>query len=109
MPFDEHLSARLRTALHGVSAVTEKKMFGGIAFMVDGHMCCGVEKDDLMVRVGPDAYDECLALPGVREMDFTGRPLRGFVYVSQDVILTEDALQEWVARGLSFVRSLPPK
>ena len=109
MPFDEQVAERLRSALKGVPGVEEKKMFGGIAFMVDGHMCCGVVKEDLMVRVGPDEYEACLELPFAREMDFTGKPLRGFVYVGREGFESAEVLQEWVERGLAFVSTLPPK
>ena len=109
MPYDEPLADLLREALRGVPGVKEKRMFGGIAFMVHGHMCCGVVKDRLMIRVGPDRYEACLELPGASVMDFTGKPLRGFVYVSEEGFSTASSLQEWVERGLDFVVSLPPK
>jgi TfoX/Sxy family transcriptional regulator of competence genes len=109
VPFDQEISARVREALQGVNGVEEKKMFGGLAFMVRGNMCCGVVGDELMVRVGPEQYDSSLTLPGAREMDFTGKPLRGFVFVSQDALATSAALQAWVERGLSFVSTLPSK
>ncbi len=109
MPYDEEVAGRLRAALGGVWAVEEKRMFGGLAFMVGGHMCCGVVGDQLMVRVGPERYEECLALAGASEMDFTGKPLRGFVYVAAESFLTGTSLQEWVERGLSYVSTLPPR
>ena len=109
MPFSEALASRLRTALQGIPGIVEKKMFGGLAFMVEGHMCCGVINDELMVRVGPDNYSACLELPGAREMDFTGKPLRGFIYVSEEGFSTASALQAWVERALAFVGTLPPK
>jgi hypothetical protein len=84
-------------------------MFGGIAFMVSGHMCCGVLGEELMVRVGPEAYDEALKQPQARALDFTGRPMRGMIYVSTAGVDSDQGLGEWVARGLSFVNSLPPK
>lgn len=109
MPFDENVAERLREAFRRIPGAQEKRMFGGLAIMVGGHMCCGVIGDELMVRVGSEAYDEALSLPGVREMDFTGKPLRGFVYVAADAFETAASLQEWVERGLAFVRTLPPK
>lgn len=109
MPFSEAVASRLRTAIQGIPGVVEKKMFGGLAFMVEGHMCCGVVNDELMVRVGPDNYSACLELQGAREMDFTGKPLRGFIYVSEEGFSTASALQGWVERSLAFVGTLPPK
>ena len=109
MPYDEVLADRLRERLQACSDVVEKRMFGGLAFMVGGHMCCGVTRDDLMVRVGPDDYGAALDEPHVREMDFTGRPLRGFVYVSPEGIDLDRDLDGWVARAVRFASSLPRK
>ena len=81
MAYDEKLADRVREVLQRRRGVSEKKMFGGLAFLVNGHMACGVQGDDLMVRVGPDAYDAALKKAGTRPMDFTGRPLKGMVYV----------------------------
>lgn len=109
MAYDEVVAHRIRAALAAQSGVTEKKMFGGLAFMVSGHMCCGIGKGDLMVRVGPDRYEEALAQPHAREMDFTGRPMKGMVYVDAAGYERDEDLQAWVDRGLAFVTSLPPK
>ena len=109
MPYDEGVAERLRQQYATVSHVTEKKMFGGIAFMVAGHMSCGVVKDLLMVRVGPERYEEALARPHAREMDFTRKPLKGFVYVDPPGFEADADLNEWVAMSLAFVESLPPK
>ena len=109
MAWDEGLAGRVRAAMAGCGAVVEKRMFGGLTFMLDGHMCCGVAGGELMVRVGPRDYEEALAEPHAREMDFTGKPLRGFVYVGADGLEGEEALQAWIERGVGFVRSLPPK
>jgi len=84
-------------------------MFGGVAFLVRGNMCCGVVGNDLMVRVGADGYKDALARPHVREMDFTGRPLKGMVYVSAIGVRTAKQLQSWVDRGAQFAKSLPAK
>jgi hypothetical protein len=84
-------------------------MFGGIAFMLHGNMCCGVVKDTLMVRVGPEQYAKALAEPHARPMDFTGRPLNGFVYVGPAGYKTEAALRQWLKRATNFVASLPAK
>lgn len=81
MPFDEGMAKRLREIFEGRDDVVEKKMFGGIAFMHENIMCCGIVTDTLMARVGPDNYQSTLARPHAREMDFTGKALKGFVYV----------------------------
>lgn len=109
MAYNEELAASVRDALadSGVAAV-ERKMFGGLAFMVRGHMTVGILGDELMVRVGPDAYEEALALPGARPMDFTGKPMTGMVFVAA-AGLDEPGLEDWVERGLAFTGSLPPK
>lgn len=109
MAYDEGLAQCVRQVLGERPELEEKKMFGGLAFLIDGNMACGIAGDDLMVRVGPEAYDEALTLPGAREMDFTGRPLTGFVYVAADAVADDAALTEWVERGLSVAASLPPK
>jgi hypothetical protein len=84
-------------------------MFGGLAFLIDGNMCIGIVGDDLMVRVGSDAYEGALAQPHAREMDFTGRPMRGIVYVGTKGTASKQALEKWIDRGLDFAGSLPPK
>ena len=109
MPYSETLAQRIRTVLAGQAGTVEKKMFGGVTFMVTGNMCCGVIKDDLMVRVGPDRHDESMALPYARPMDFTHRPMKGMVYVDPDGVVADAALEEWVHRGLEFALSLPSK
>jgi TfoX/Sxy family transcriptional regulator of competence genes len=109
MAYDEGLAQRIRGVFTDREDVIEKKMFGGLAFMVRGHMCCGVSGDDLMLRVGPDQYNEALAQPHARPMDFTGRPMKGFVYVDQAGLDSDDDLEAWIGRGLTFVLALPPK
>ncbi len=109
MAYDEDVANRVREALAKQDGVDEKKMFGGLAFMVRGHMCCGAMGDEMMVRVGPDQYEECLAHPHARKMDFTGKPMRGMIYVSPEGIAGDDDLAAWVGRGLAFVSTLPPK
>lgn len=110
MAYSEALAERVREALvpRG-DAVTEIKMFGGLCFTLQGNMCVGVVGDDLMVRVGPDDYDGALNRPHVREMDFTGKPMRGLVYVGPDGVSDDDDLESWVRWGVSFASSLPPK
>jgi hypothetical protein len=84
-------------------------MFGGIAFMTAGNMACGILADELMVRVGPSAYEDALSRPHARLMDFTGRPMTGMVMVGREGMATTDDLAAWVQAGLSFAESLPPK
>jgi hypothetical protein len=111
--YDEMLAARVRNVLAadpdvGDKAV-EKKMFGGLAFMVRGHMCCGITGENLMVRLGEAQELESLAEPHVRPMDFTGRPLKGFVYVEPEGTRSTKDLSKWVSRSIRHVASLPPK
>ncbi len=109
MAYDETLAERIRQALTGTRGVTERRMFGGICFMLGGNMTCGLVGDTLMLRVGPEAYESCLALPHVREMDFTGRPLRGYIYVAPAGLKTDRNLASWLDRALRFARTLPVK
>ena len=109
MGYDERLAARVRDVLGGRPDVVEKKMFGGLCFMVNGGMCCGLTSTALMVRVGPDEYEGALAQPHARPMDFTGRPLAGMVYVDPVGYRTDAALTKWVQRGLDYVATLPAK
>jgi len=108
MAIDEGLAARIREAL-GTARITEKKMFGGIAFMSRGHMFAGIAKEALMVRVGPEAYAASLKRPHAREMDFTGRPMKGYVFVDPPGFEADADLAHWVNAGLSFVATLPAK
>jgi TfoX/Sxy family transcriptional regulator of competence genes len=107
--YDEALAARVRGILSRRTDVVEKKMFGGLCFLVGGHMCCGLASADLMVRVGPAQYEDALARPYARPMDFTGRPLAGMVYVAPAGLRSIAALTKWVELGVRFVSSLPAK
>jgi TfoX/Sxy family transcriptional regulator of competence genes len=110
MAYDESLAGRIRDVLADRGdRVREQKMFGGIAFMVDGHMSVGVVSDELMARVGPDGEDDALAQPHARTMDFTGRPMTGFIQVAAAAVATEDDVRAWVDRALAFTTTLPPK
>lgn len=109
MSYDQTLAERIRKVLKLRSGVTEKKMFGGLAFLLDGSMFCGIVKDELMVRVGPAHYDEALAEPHVRPMDFTGRPAKGYVFVGPPGLGSDSALEMWISRGADFVSGLPAK
>jgi TfoX/Sxy family transcriptional regulator of competence genes len=108
MAYDDGLAARIRAVLPAGEPVTERQMFGGHAFMLGGHMICGVVKDTLMVRLGPEAADRALEQPHVRPMDFTGRPLTGMVFV-EPAGLADTALQRWVRDAADHARGLPPK
>ena len=108
MAYDERLAARVREVLSPEPGLTERKMFGGLAFMLDGHMSCGIVGDELMLRLGVDGAEDALERDHVRPMDFTGRPMTGMVFVSADG-LRGDALRDWVEGAAAFVRTLPPK
>jgi hypothetical protein len=109
MAYDEGLAERVRDllALHG--DVTERKMFGGIAWMVSGNMACGVLGDELIVRLGEEEGERALAEPHVREFDFTGRPMRNIVCVGPEATSEGKDLAAWVEAGVGFAGSLPPK
>ena len=109
MAYDEDLAERVRAELGGVKRTSERQMFGGIAFMVAGNMAVGIVGDDLMVRVGADLHHDALTRPHVREMDFTGRPSKGMVYVGPDGLRADDDLSMWVRLGVAYATSLPPK
>ncbi len=109
MAFDEGLAERLREVFFDDPDVTEKKMFGGLAFMLRGHMCCGIIKETLMARVGPDQYQAALKRPHTREMDFTGRAMKGFVFVDPEGFEDDNILRDWVSLCENFVNGLPPK
>ena len=109
MPYSEDLEMRIRVALSGLPDLTAKKMFGGIGFLVKGNMACGVSKDDLIVRVGPEHYEEALTMPHTRVFDMTGRPMKGWIVVEADGYASDEDLRMWVERGVEFALSLPPK
>jgi TfoX/Sxy family transcriptional regulator of competence genes len=109
MAYDEQLAERIREALTDEPGITERLMFGGIAFMLNGNMTAGIVKDDLMVRVGADAYEDVLDLPHARVMDFNGRPLKGMVFVDKEGLVSDADLSAWLDYGLVFTRSLPAK
>ena len=107
MAYDADLAERVRAVIG--TTFDERKMFGGLAFMVGGNMCCGIVGDELMVRVGPDEFAAALARPHAREMDFTGRPMKGMVYVVPQGVKDKRSLAAWVKRGVDYASSLPPK
>jgi hypothetical protein len=110
MPFDEALAKRVRAHLRRTDSLIEKRMFGGLAFMVNGHMCCGVVGQILVVRTGPDEFEAALSQTHARPMDITGRPMRGFVYVDPPGYGSTGDLKNWIQRGprsgSSFRRSV---
>ncbi len=107
MAYNEALAARVRGMLIGDFSVEEKKMFGGLTFMVNGQMCCGVLKDDLIVKFDPAENDGALAQVGARPFDFSGRPMPGMVYVANSALGQDAALKQWVERGLAYLRAHP--
>ena len=109
MAYDESLARRIRASLHDTKGITERNMFGGVAFMFQGHMVLGVSGNELMARVGPENYDRSLAMKGAREMDFTGKPMRGYVFVSPQALESTADLKRWVKLCAGFVATLPPK
>ena len=109
MAYDEALAERVRALIGDDPRLSERKMFGGLCLMVDGNMCVGIVGDELMVRVGPDGYADALAQPHAREMDFTGKPMKGMVFVDATGIAKHPDLERWVDRGMDFAGSLPPK
>jgi hypothetical protein len=109
MTYDDGLAHRIRETLGDRPGLTEREMFGGLAFMLHGNMVCGVLDDALMARVGPDAYDHALDEPHARPRDFTGRPMRGLVFVDPPGPISDEAFQTWLGRCLDFAESLPAK
>jgi len=109
LAYDETLAARIRGALAPRDDIDERKMFGGLAFLMRGNMCCGVVGDTLMLRLGNEGAAQALAEPHTRPMDFTGRPLKSMVYVGPAGIAADADLKSWVGRAVAFADSLPPK
>ncbi len=110
MAYDESLAQRVSELLVEVPDFEEKKLFGGIGYLIHGNMACGVIEDDLIVRVGAEAYNNMLAQPHTRPFDFTGRPMKGWVMVNFNGLEeTVEALKVWVQRGVEFAATLPAK
>jgi TfoX/Sxy family transcriptional regulator of competence genes len=109
MAYDEAFADRVRTALNGHGSLSERKMFGGLCFMLNGNMCAGVQDKGLMLRVGPGRFEAALARPGARPMDFTGRAMKGFLYVDREACETDAELESWLGEAAGFVETLPPK
>ena len=108
MAFDDQLAQRVRDVLAEVPDVSERRMFGGLAFVVGGHIACGIVASDLMLRLGEAGADAALDRPHVRPMDFTGRPMNGMVFIDPEG-LRGDALRQWVDTAADYARGLPPK
>ncbi|MDZ7767142.1 MAG: TfoX/Sxy family protein [Melioribacteraceae bacterium] len=109
MAHNELLEIRLRDLFSDVKGSSEKKMFGGIAFFINGNMSCGVHKDHLIVRVGPEKYEKALSDPVAKEFDITGRPMNGWIMIAASVLTPDEVFKKWVSLGLEFAESLPKK
>ena len=109
MPYDEQLADRVRDVLAPRVGLSERKMFGGLAFMINGNMACGVIGTELMIRLDYEEAERALAEEHTRPMDFTGKPLRGMVYVSAEGIAGDEQLASWAEAGADHAASLPPK
>ena len=109
MAYDEKLATRVREVLKRRRGVTERQMFGGLAFLLNGNMCCGVIKKNLVLRLGARGAGRALSQPHAREMDFTGRALKTMVYVGPAGYRTEKDLRRWLKQAADYVKSLPVK
>ena len=109
MAYDEGLAERIRTELADRTDITEKAMFGGLSFLLSGNMSVGVIKDELIVRADPDHYETLVEQPHARPMDFTGRPMRGWLFIAPEGLSEDTELRAWVQHAVTFAASLPPK
>lgn len=109
MAYDEKLAERIRAMLKGTRGLTEKKMFGGVGFMVNGNMACGVNKQDMIVRLSDADSEAALKRAHVKPFDMSGRPMKGWIVVEPQGVSTDKALQTWVDRSVAFAGTLPPK
>lgn len=109
MAYDQVLAQRIRSALQDVPGVQEKKMFGGVGFILQGNMACGVNGNNMIVRVGPEHHQQALALPHTRVFDMTGRPMSGWIVVEPGGLVEDAALHQWVLQGVAFAKTLPAK
>jgi TfoX/Sxy family transcriptional regulator of competence genes len=109
MAYNLELAERMRTVITGLATTTEKKMFGGVAFLINGNMACGVHGNGMIVRVGEAAYAGAKAQPHIHDFEMTGRPMKGWVVVSPPGCQAEDDLRRWVTAGIDFAAGLPPK
>ena len=109
MAYDERLAGRIRGQMASVQGFVEKRMFGGIGFLIHGNMACGINGENLIIRVGAEQYQAALAEPHVRPFDMTGRPMTGWVVIAPEGCTTEADLRSWVQRGIAVAQSLPAK
>jgi hypothetical protein len=109
MAYSEALAGRIHDVLARRKGFVDKKMFGGVAFLLNGNACVGVWKDSLIVRIDPSEYEEALTEPHVKEFDITGRPMKGWVLVGAEGIENDGQLKDWIERAVDFVRTLPAK
>ena len=109
MAFDESLARRIRAVLASKKNIEEKKLFGGVGFLLNGNMLVGVWKNSLIVRVGPDGYEDALLEPHVKEFDITGRPMKGWIMVEPEGVEDDNQLKDWIERAMKFVKLLPSK
>jgi TfoX/Sxy family transcriptional regulator of competence genes len=109
MAFDEHLAERVRQIVGERKGLSEKKMFGGLAFLLHGNMSCGIHGNELIVRIDPETTESALEEPGTRVFDITGRPMKGWLLVSATALKNETVLNKWIRRGLDYAGSLPRK
>ena len=109
MPYDEAIASRVRSIMIDEAGYSERKMFGGLCFMIGGHMCCGVMKDEMMLRLGDELASTSLDENHTRPMDFTGKTMKSMIYLEPAGFADDRDLQEWVGRAVDFARTLPPK
>jgi TfoX/Sxy family transcriptional regulator of competence genes len=109
MAFDASLAARIRAILARKKGIEERKMFGGVGFLLNGNMLVGVWKDSIIVRLGHDKYDDALVEPHVREFDITGKTMKGWIMVEPEGVKDHDQLKDWIGRATTFVKTLPKK
>ncbi len=109
MPYNAALAERMRAEIKKLRGVQEKSMFGGIGFLINGNMACGIHKQDMIVRLNPDDFAAALKSPGARVFNMTGRPMKGWVMVSAEGHASDGSLRQWIRKSIEFARSLPPK
>lgn len=109
MAYSEELATRMRAELGRARGLQEKKLFGGIGFLVNGNMACGVHGQDMLVRLGTADYEAALKMPHVKVFDMTGRPMTGWIVVEKGGYKSKEALQHWILKSIKFAKSPPPK
>lgn len=109
MVYSEKLVERITNIVEGQAGLTQSKMFGGVGFLIHGNMACGVNKDDLIIRVGLEQYENALLQHNTKVFDLTGRPMKGWIVVTSEGYATDGQLKAWVGRGIDYANSLPPK